>query len=242
VNSTPPEPEDPLLRALARFWDDIEGLAGDEQRESLRQIVAGIADPDPVNARAAVADLLLDMLPPDHPVVPLLRDAMLVYDAGASVTATAENLARSWLRLRELVLPPQDAAATATPAPAGSAASEPPALSEFDRRVQSRLLGLPAVSPAEVRDRNVNPDGGGLIRLPRPDREVQLPVFQFAGNGEPWPAVQAVNERLDAAADPWGVTCWWVDPHAGLGAAPAELLGTGQDELLLQAAASVGDG
>jgi hypothetical protein len=49
-----------------------------------------------------------------------------------------------------------------------------------------------------------------------------------------------VNERLNAAADPWGVTCWWVDPHARLDAVPADLLGHGRDALLLQAAAAVG--
>jgi hypothetical protein len=49
-----------------------------------------------------------------------------------------------------------------------------------------------------------------------------------------------VNELLDAAADPWGVLCWWVDPHAGLDGAPADLLGAHEDTLLLRAAAAVG--
>jgi hypothetical protein len=114
-----------------------------------------------------------------------------------------------------------------------------PEFDEFDREVRGRLLALPFLSPDQLRGRGVDPDDPGLLRLTNTDHEVQVPAFQFTATGALWPVVQEVNEHLDAAADPWGVTCWWVDPHAGLDAAPADLLGQGQDTLLLQAAAAL---
>jgi hypothetical protein len=241
VNSAPLDPEDPLLRALAQYWDEVLSLADDEQRLYLLEIVAGTADPDPVNARAALADLLLDVLPPDHPMVRLLLAGTMFRRGGDGPSGNSEDLALSWSRLRALVLTPDGSPEPIMPM---TAAGPPPglqaAISEFDRRVQSRLLRLPFHSPEELRGRDIDPDVLGLIRLTRQDRGVQLPAFQFAPTGEPWPAVVAVNELLGAAADPWGVTCWWVDPHAGLGGVPADLLGQGQDDLLLKAAAAVG--
>jgi hypothetical protein len=203
------------------------GLADDNQRRLLRELVDGTAEPDPLDARAALADLLLDLLPPAHPMVEVLRTGTM-FDPGdhANVSTT---VAESLTQLRMLVL-----------RPAGPA--DPPALDEFDREVRGRLLDLPYLSPDVLRGRDVDPDDRGLIRLTHPDRGVQLPAFQFTRDHAPWPVVLQVNERLDAAVDPWGVACWWVDPHAGLNASPADLLGQGQDALLLRAAAALGVG
>jgi hypothetical protein len=220
-----PDPPDPVLRALADYWDDVLELADDAQRGELRALVDGTAEPDPLDARAALADLLLDLLPPAHPVVEVLRTGTM-FDPGGGADAAA-TVADSLAKLRVLVL-----------RQAGPGA--PPALDEFDREVRGRLLTLPYLSPEVVRGRDVDPDDRGLIRLTRPDRGVQLPAFQFTEAGAPWPVVRRVNERLGAGADPWGVTCWWVDPHAGLDARPADLLGRGQDALLLRAAAALG--
>ena len=231
MNSTGPDPRDPLLSALAEYWDDIQRLADDQQRQILAEIVAGTADPDPVNARAAAADLLLDVLPPDHPMVEMLRGGGML-DAGGDAATLTADLERSWSSLRRLLEEPAG--------PAVVAASAGP-LSEFDRQVQSRLLSLPGVGRDELRRRQVDPDNRGLIRLPDPVRGDWLPAFQFTAVGLPWPVVERINEQFGAAADPWGVTCWWTDPHAGLGRAPADLLGRGQDDLLLQAAAQVGE-
>jgi len=164
--------------------------------------------------------------------VSILLAATMYRGAASGSSAMAEDLARSWSRLRALVLPNGDSPESAWLTP----------MSEFDRQVQARLLGLPFLNPDELRSRNVDPDSSGLIRLAHPDGRVQFPAFQFTATGEPWAAVEAVNERLGAAADPWGVTCWWVDPHSGLGTAPADLLGQGQDEALLETAAAVGAG
>jgi len=70
---------------------------------------------------------------------------------------------------------------------------------------------------------------------------VRLPAFQFGPDGQPWLVVQEVNQRLGAAADPWGMTCWWVDPHQQLAFSPQDLLGRDSDDLLREAAAAVGE-
>lgn len=222
MNSGVPEPADPVLRALAEYWDDVLALADDDQRQRLGALVAGIAEPDPLDAHAALTDLLLDLLPPNHPMVEVLRTGTM-FDPGGhqNLSGVVET---SLARLRALVL---------------ESGGEPPELDQFDREVRGRLLALPFLSPDQVRGRGVDPDVPGLVRLTHPDGGVHVPAFQFTDTGTPWPVVQEVNEWLDAAADPWGVTCWWVDPHAGLDAAPAELLGRGQDALLLRAAAAL---
>jgi hypothetical protein len=208
---------------LAEYWNDILELADHEQRQRLRALVTGTAESDPLDVRAALGDMLLDVLPPDHPMVEVLRTGTM-FDPGNHGNAAAD-VAESLARLARRVFPEPSRAKP---------------LDEFDHEVRGRLLDLPAFSPDELRERAIDPDDHRLIRLPHPDRGPQLPAFQFTEDRTPWPVVQAVNEQLDAAADPWGVTCWWVDPHAGLDAAPAELLGQGQDELLSRAAAALG--
>jgi hypothetical protein len=65
--------EDPLLWVLAEHWDDIRALSDDEQRGRLRTLAADMAGPDAAEARAELADELLDLLPPEHPIVRVLR-------------------------------------------------------------------------------------------------------------------------------------------------------------------------
>jgi hypothetical protein len=234
------EPSDPLLRVVAEYWEEIEESASEEQRERLRALVAGAAEPDPVEARAAIADELLDILPGDHQVIRVLRTRVL-YGSGVR-TPGPDQLTDALRRLAKLVLPAGEAVwpdhengeAVVVP-------PEPMATDEFDRRVQARLLGLPALSPDDLDREQAGPVGPHLIRLPRPDRTWQLPAFQFTNAGRPWPIVEEVNELMDADTDPWGVTCWWVDPHEVLNAAPAELLGTGQDALIRRAAIEAGE-
>lgn len=222
------EPEDQLFGVLAEYWDEIQDLADEEQRERLRGLVAGTAEPDPVEARAALADELLDLLPPGHPLAQRLISGVMFWSGDQTDSGTGLKGSFQWLRLRVL---PSDWRRSA----------EPEAFGEFDQQAQARLLSLPSLSPEEVRLRNVDPDDGSLIRLSRPDHTVQLPAFQFTEAGPPWPIVREVNERLDAAGDPWGVTCWWVDPHARLETVPAGLLGQERDTLLRRAAVMVGE-
>jgi hypothetical protein len=65
--------DDPLLRAVTEHWAEIEQLADQPQRDRLLGLLAGTAEADPADARAALADELLDLLPPGHPVIRVLR-------------------------------------------------------------------------------------------------------------------------------------------------------------------------
>ena len=84
-------------------------------------------------------------------------------------------------------------------------------------RKRSWLLGLPA--------------GRGYV----------YPAFQFdPERRDVFAEVRAVNERLEAADDPWGVASWWIARHARLGARPADLVGTRRaDDLVAAADAAV---
>jgi hypothetical protein len=82
--------DDPLLQAIAEHWADIERRADPRQRQLLADLVAGTTQLEPDEARAALADELLDILPPDHPVSQILRSGTMyspapVRPAGASM-------------------------------------------------------------------------------------------------------------------------------------------------------------
>ena len=74
----------------------------------------------------------------------------------------------------------------------------------------------------------------------RSGRGFMYPAFQFdPQRRNVHAAVRAVNERLDAAGDPWGVASWWFSRHDRLGARPAELVGTDRAEHLVTVAEAV---
>lgn len=74
----------------------------------------------------------------------------------------------------------------------------------------------------------------------RSGRGFMYPVFQFdPQRRDVYAAVRAVNERLDAAGDPWGVASWWFSRHDRLGARPVELVGTDRAEDLVTVAGAV---
>jgi hypothetical protein len=229
------EPADPLLRAVAEYWDDIISRADKEQAARLRALIDGTAEPDPVEARALLGDELLDLLPADHPVSRVMQTATM-YSPRSPDPGSWLAGAMQWLRAQVDGGQPEPAAPEE--AETRSWAAE---LDELDRQVQARLLSLPSLTTDEVRGNHVDPGDSRLIRLAGPDRQVRLPAFQFTVDGQPWPVVREVNERLGAAADPWGVACWWVDPHQGLAASPCDLLGRDSDDQLRRAAAIVGE-
>ena len=79
-----------------------------------------------------------------------------------------------------------------------------------------------------------------LLGLPA-SRGYLYPAFQFdAQRRDVFPEVRVVNERLEAASDPWGVASWWISRHDRLGARPVELIGTDRsDDLATVAEAAV---
>ena len=68
------------------------------------------------------------------------------------------------------------------------------------------------------------------------------PAFQFDHERrDVFAEVRAVNERLEAANDPWGVASWWISPHARLGARPADLVGVNRGDDLVAVATAVAE-
>jgi hypothetical protein len=132
------------------------------------------------------------------------------------------------------------------PVALGHAGSAPePGTSEPDeimREAQESILAAPAVTEVQVRERGVDPDSPGLIRLSGPDGDVRLPAFQFAADGRPYPVVAQINVLLDAGDDPWGVADWWLGLNGWLDAIPAESIGRVDDELLIASARAVFQG
>lgn len=107
---------------------------------------------------------------------------------------------------REPMLEPKDAAVAL-----GARAANREKVRQY--RERSWLLGLPS--------------GRGYL----------YPAFQFDHERrDVFAEVRAVNERLDAANDPWGVASWWISPHARLGARPADLVGTRRGDDLVAVA------
>ena len=83
-------------------------------------------------------------------------------------------------------------------------------------RERSWLLGLPA--------------GRGYLYA----------AFQFdPRRRDVFTEVRAVNERLEAANDPWGVASWWISQHARLAARPVDLVGTDRADDLATVAEAV---
>ncbi len=78
-----------------------------------------------------------------------------------------------------------------------------------------------------------------LLGLPS-GRGYLYPAFQFdRERRDVFPEVRAVNERLGAAGDPWGVASWWISRHARLSARPVDLVGTKRADDLIEVAEAV---
>jgi hypothetical protein len=104
--------------------------------------------------------------------------------------------------------------------------------------VIGRLRSVAAVTADQVIAAGDDPYRDDLVRLPAqiPGEPVRLPAFQFGLDGHPIRLVAQINRLLDAADDPWGVADWWLSRNAWLNAVPADLIGSGQDEALTEAA------
>ena len=75
-----------------------------------------------------------------------------------------------------------------------------------------------------------------LLGLPS-GRGFVYPAFQFdPERRDAFSEVRAVNQRLSAASDPWGVASWWISRHARLSARPVDLVGTGRADDLVTVA------
>lgn len=208
------------LAALADYRDEVLSELGPQAARNLAAQVKRLENPaEREDALGAIAGILIEGLPPRHPVRRKL--------AGGDLFAPP---VLDW---------PELAAAFGTQE---LPAQEPSALSAADilSAVTARLLAAPALTEEEVRQRGADPLDHGLIRLDRPDGSQQWPAFQFARDSGPISVVRSVNIMLHAARDPVGVADWWLSQNGRLNGQPSQLLGQVPDEDLIGAARAVG--
>jgi hypothetical protein len=226
--------EDPLLAALATHWSDVLRYADADAQRRIVDLVRRGGEDDPVDVRAELAEELLILLPAEHPLLAVIGSGLLGRDTPGRTDLTELARAFEQLRGRALAVLVPHPVSTLDEAEYEGDPTEP-VDDWFDVEVRSRLLALPGLDRAPTPDEG---DVAGLLLLPHPGRGWRLPAFQLGPVGRPHDVVLEVNGLLDADRDPWGVACWWVDVHAGLDRAPADLLGRGMDDLIRAAVAS----
>jgi hypothetical protein len=179
--------DDALLRAIAQHWDDIMRRASPAQRELLADLVAGRTDLDPDEAQAALADELLDILPPDHPVSEILRSGTMYSpapDTPASVTFDAGKVT-TWLA---------DADADAGTVPVTVYLSDEASHAQIEQAVEELL----ATAGLAVTDRGEPVIGSWFRRMTaRAQQGLQSPMAQDAA----LTGVHAADSRLVLAQD-----------------------------------------
>jgi hypothetical protein len=230
------------IAALPEYWADVTARLSDPDRQELYGLIGGIDGPDHDRVVSRLADLLAEGLPPGHPV----RRALIAGDLFAPATMDWPAVRQALRHQAELTLSgpePSEVIGSANIAVVGVTAAAHVAAGrpgeEIVRGVAARVLRAPALTQVEVRQRGADPDDPGLIRLSRPDGGQQWPAFQFGPAG-PRPVIRAVNDLLDAAADPLAAADWWLSDNSWLGAPPSALLGRVPDDDLVRAAAVVG--
>lgn len=205
------------IAALPGYLDDVLERLGPAKAGELSALLEGINGPDHLRVISDIADLVVEGLPPEHPV----RRALLEGDLYAAATL-------DWPAVTALLHRKAAQPRTAQP-------GTDPIL----REVTERLLNAPALTEADLRRRGADPADPCLIRLDRPDGGRQWPSFQFAPDAGPWPVVREVNRELDAAAYPLGAADWWLSRNGWLGEPPCQLIGQIPDEQLTRAARAI---
>lgn len=203
--------EDAMM-ALRDHWDDVMVRVGIEKASDLNELVEQLDGPGGPRVVIRIADLLVETLPPDHPV----RRALVSGDLFQRSPMDWPSIGRV-LRDRAKAID----------------------VGEILRGVTARLLAAPALMEKEVRRRGVDPDDPGLIRLDRPDGGQQWPEFQFVPGDGPFPVVRKVNGLLGAHTDPIGVADWWLSRNGWLNDRPSALIGNVPDARLVSAARAV---
>lgn len=98
------------------------------------------------------------------------------------------------------------------------------------RKAQADILRHPHNYLRDMRFNRVDVENlrasGQLLALPSA-QGLLYPKFQLKNDQSLYREVAAINLKLDAKSDPWGVASWWLSPHGRLGdSSPASLLGT----------------
>jgi len=225
-----------VIEIIAAQWDDVLRHLSTDDRERLtalgQEFLAGADEASRYDAAQEIVDTVAPALPADHPVRRAIASEGTKYAVGQLDWSLAAQTLRARLGtagLRLFVAGQPGAGPELSPAEPHDIVGE----------VQEWILAAPAVTEAQVRDRGLDPNAPGLIRLSGPRGDVRLPAFQFDPGGHPYPVVIQINLLLDAGDDPWGVADWWLGPNGWIGAVPAESIGRLDDTLLVAAARAV---
>lgn len=243
-----------ILDTLVEHWGSAAVRLGATERRRVGELVRRFAAAPTAEQRRRAARRLAEyacsVLPPEHPVAA----------AGAGIDPSGRHPARR--RADEVGDADWTALAAALARLAGGTVPDvrarlraAPALTVEQLRLRG---GDPGSSGLIRLDFGAAGDGGegdagfcedcagrgagregGVAGRAGGEGAVSLPVFQFDPAGRLLPEVRAVNDLLDAGADPWGVADWWLGPNAWLDAVPADLVGRGAGRLLLEAARAV---
>lgn len=225
------------MEALTEHWDNVVSRLAPARELELRNLIAEIGGEDHTGAVIRITQLLVQELPPEHPVRRALAKGYLYSSAQPNWPAVRQDL----LAAAQTVLAGTSAAGpdnrqddTPRPAPDGDETPE-----GILAAVTDRLLRAPALTEQDVRLRGADPADPGLLRLDRPDGGQQWPSFQFTPDGGPLSVVRTVNTMLGAETDPLGVADWWLGANPWLDGRPSDLIGDVPDEALLRAAHAV---
>jgi hypothetical protein len=219
-----------VIEIIAAHWDDVLRHLGAAERKTLivcaRDFLAGGGAASRYDAAQRMVDLVAPALPADHLVRRAIAREGNKFGSGLLDWSPAVRMLGARL-------------GSAGDLPALTSLAAPPEPGEIVRAAQESILAVPSVTEAQVRDRGVDPNAPGLIRLSTTGGDVRLPAFQFDAGGYPYPVVTQINLLLDVADDPWGVADWWLGPNGWIGAVPAESIGHIDDRLLVAAARAV---
>ena len=215
--------EDALV-ALRQLMLDVAARLSAEQLRQLQILIYELDGADQEEAKAQIADLLEQTLPGEHPVIQALFEGDL-----------SESTTLDWPQVTDELRQAVEAA-LAVPVPDAEARPGEAIL----RRVADRVLQATALTADEVRAQGGDPDDPALIKLVPPGGRPQWPAFQFDPDGGPRPVIRAVNNLLDASADPVAAADWWLSRNSWLGDRPSSLIGRVPDEHLVRAARAVG--
>jgi hypothetical protein len=218
-----------ILQTLHEHWDELAPALSPDTRRLLGDLLDRLAAQGEGEltweARNELVDLLLEVLPEDHPV----RAAVLDTQRGTAVLEDWTTVARELLAQLDDGLDDDPGLVPVSPR-------------EVRYWATRRLLAAPSLTEDDLHRIGLDPDDPRLIHLERYDGSSHWPEFQFGPDGGPVPLVLAINRMLDAEEDPWGAADWWLGPNSWLGDVPARLLGRVSDDLLVSAARAVDPG
>ncbi len=144
--------------ALQEHWTEVAGPLDDRARAELGRLLTELNGPGRPGALARIADLLVEVLPREHPVRRALVGGRMLAPAVLDWPAITRTLLDLSAAPPDLSAVPQNRLGPplAFSAPPGPAGDDPPGAGVL-QEVTGRLLGVPALSEEQVRGLGLDP-------------------------------------------------------------------------------------